>query len=633
MPFEVTKLGDKPTGKFEVTNLGTGQPAAQPDGEEESEGWLSYLGRNFIAKAPTYAYEAGRTGLGIGNLLQPLTRALLPESAKTLKGNITPPKGALWGQSAEPVDMTRLLPFVSNATARQEASSVLPNVMTEQRQGDWFPEFIGSQAIPLALNAPKSLADVMQTLAMYGGGHLASQGMGTIAPSITKNEDLQEFLEQSAGFAGGHYAGKGARTLMEKSTGRLAPRVEEKAREEYQTQKSEYENAEAQRVGEEQAKMAEIYGPAVTLAFEEEGQAKAQLPKEQEAFRQDKNKRVIEAKNEIANYDENIKAKQAQQKAAYSASEQVRNGGAIGDAEPIMDAANNAVKVSGLDSSDKASVHTAAKEVEDAMVNGTLTLDKAIELQKNFNGQLYPQPSYSEKPNIVSNNFRRAMRPMIESLNKFIENIGGEEHFAPWSQGEELTRTISDLSQNKKKFVKSKTDQIKSINQEKFSETRQNHLENQAREATKKRENLEREYKLARNQIGPVTWEKLMRDESVQHKLEQNFIDAAVKGPKGVVDAPIKAGLGAVGAVLGYLKLGIIGGGLGTLGGFIGKTAYNQVSYARRAFKKYPSVKNETYKLIKDATRLTPQRLALRLSALGSKMERISESTKDEAEE
>jgi hypothetical protein len=682
MPFEVTKLGEQPSGRFEVTKFGEGTAPMQQAQPEEPEGWGGYLGRNLGAKLPTYGYEAVRTGLGAGNIAQPLARAMLPNRGIVQFNAEELRKNPLFRntQPNEQVDLTRLLPFVGGGTARQETASVLPKVMTEQRPEDWWPEFLMSKAIPLALNFPKSLPDVLQTLAMYGGGNLASNIMGSVAPSITKNEDLQEFLEQAAGLAGGHYTGKGVRALMEGATGRLAPRVEAHenellnkeiaiAEEQYQAQKTAYEQKEQQRVEQEKGATAKIYAPALEEARAQEAKIISQLPKEKDAFEQgkrdriiavnkekyafeqEKKNRVLETQKEIAAYEDNIKSLSQRQNEAYKASELVRNGDLTGDAEPVMDAANRAARISGLSASDEAAVRKATEQVEGAITDDTMTLEKAIELQKNFNGQLYPKPAArNEAPTEVSKNFKRAMAPIIDALGKFIETTGGQEHFKPWSEGEELTRTISDLSKNKKKFVKSKTDIIKSINAEKFPASdmiksinaekfpleRQNALESQALQVKHQRSQLEKEYNIAMKQIGPVTWEKLMRDERSQQKLEQNFIDAATESfekterPAGTLDTSIKVGLGAVGAVLGYLKLGLLGSGLGTLGGFIGKTAYNQIGYARKVFKKYPSVKNETYKLIKDATRLTPERLALRMSSLGHKVEAIYDKIEDQ---
>ena len=206
------------------------------DASTEESG-LSYFGRNFIAKAPTYAYEAARTGFGLGNILQPLAHAIIPQPEWNQEGLSKLP----YGKNAEPVDITRLLPFVSQSTARQEAASVLPKVMTEQRQGDWWPEFLGGQAIPLAMNAPKSLADAMQTLGMYGGGYLGGKLAGSYAPSVTENKDIQDVITQLGGIGGAKAGAIGAKFIPGKQsmipTKALAPeKLIETLREQQQPQ-------------------------------------------------------------------------------------------------------------------------------------------------------------------------------------------------------------------------------------------------------------------------------------------------------------------------------------------------------------------------------------------------------------
>lgn len=188
---------------------------------EETESWLPYLGRNIIAKAPTYAYEAARTGLGIGNLLEPLTRAIIPQPEWNLEGL----KKLPYGKNAQPVDFMHLLPFVSQQTARQEAASVLPNVMTETRPGDPWAELLMSQALPLGLAKPKTLTDALQMLGAYTGGYYGGKTAQAYAPRLTSNKDIQEALTQLGGM-GGARVGSFAGGLVGKiPTNKLAPEV------------------------------------------------------------------------------------------------------------------------------------------------------------------------------------------------------------------------------------------------------------------------------------------------------------------------------------------------------------------------------------------------------------------------
>ncbi len=620
--------------------------------DEEEESWPSYFGRNIFAKLPKYAYMAGRTGLGTGNILQPLARLMIPDRGvvKADPADLSERKwrNPYYDLPIKDMDLSAAIPFVSAQTAAKEFEAISPRVMSEERSGDAPMEFIMNTLPAFALNWPNSAAKLLSTLAGIGGSYVGGEAGGAVAPYLTKDEDIQDILTQLSGMAGGHYATKGVNTILQRRSGALAPRVEaeeeafdrqqeQEAREKYEAAKKAYEQEEQQRVSTEKEKIDESYLPAVEEARQEETRTKEQLVKEQEDFRLNKEKRIQQAKNEIDVYDQNLEKLVKQQNEAYENAKQVRNGAIEGDATSVMDAANRAVKVSGLSSADKADVRNIAMGIEESIVNDTITLDKAVELQKNINGQLYPDISTKEgSRRSVSKNFKRAVMPIVEQLNKFIKENGSPEHSEYWEKGENLTREIAEKSKNKKKFVKAKKEQIDKINNEKFSETRKNALEDQHQKAKQNRAQVEREYRTARNKIGPVTWDQLLRSENKQHLLERNFIEASkqpiehIEKPKGYGENSIKAGLGAVGALFGYLKLGALGGIFGGLGSFIAKNAYNEVQYARKVFKKYPSIKNETYGLIKDATRLTPQRLALRMSSIGNKVQDIYDNMEED---
>lgn len=589
--------------------------AQQPDVLRESEAfesWPSYLGRN-AAKVPGLAYATVSSGAGIGDVMREIQENVLGVPKGTNPYYEMPTFGEALEQYGRGVSKV--------------AGPEWAKTLTESRPEDYWPEFAAQTILPAALTGGLSSGPaILRTLGMLGGGELA----GTLGESALEQIGLPKTGRALGTLWGGHYGEKGAQAAMSMSTGSLAPRVEEHeaqllkgmqedARKQYQEQKAAFEASEEQRVNQERNLLVQLYGPGVENAFLEENNTAQQLAKEQEAFRLDKRQRIEKARQEIGQYDEYVGSLIPAQKEAYDTAKKLRTGNEIGDPSAIMDAGNHAVTIGGLDAADEAAIRKAATDISAGIIDDTMTLDKAIELQKNFNGQW----KYGKS------NFRRAIKPMIDQLNNFIKEVGGEEHYGHWSKAEELTSQIKDLEKNRAAFVKKQETSMSDINKEKFSETRQNFLETQAAEAKRNRINKQTESNAARNAIGARTWDDWIRDEHRQHLLEKRFIDAATEGfekteiPKGTVDIAIKTGLGALGAALGYLGLGGVGLPFGALGGYLGKKVYNEIAFAKKVFKKYPALKTETYKLIGDATKLNPKNIAFRLSILGRKMDQM----------
>jgi hypothetical protein len=575
----------------------------QPDVLKESqafEGWPDYITRNAAQLMSTTPYALVRSAGGLGNAVEAaLTELPIPE----------PIKGWLLENQRSQ------LPTIGQA--KEHITQYAPQL--KERPGDeWVQSLIPQAALAYGTGGLSSGPALMRTLGMLGGSELG----GALGEKALSGLGMPRTGREAGSFIGGHYGEKGMQALISGRTKALRPQEEALAHEQYQQQKTAFEKGEAERVAKEQAEVSAIHEPVLENARSVEKKATEAIPQAEEAHAQDKKQRIEKARQDIVDYDKNIKTKQQEQNAAYTEAQELRNGDATASAEPIMDKASKANKIKGLDAADQTAVQKAMGQVDESIINGEMTLDQAIELQKYFNGQIY-------KPG-ASKNFKRAMAPIIGELNKFIEDVGGLEHHQAWSKAENLTKEISELNKNKAKHASQKTAEIRDINKEKMSPTQTQYLEQQAKEATQNRLRLEKEHKEALRVIGPKTWEELLKDKSKQQVLEEKFMTDI---PKGGGETAWKYGFGGIGAILGYLGLGgVAGGSFGTLAGLAAKKAFNEIQYARKVFQKYPSMKTEYYKLIKDATKLTPARVAQRLINVGSKMEKLSKTLEEEPE-
>ena len=179
--------------------------------DEEEESWPSYIGRN-IAKVPTLAYEMGRSGLGLGNLLD----MVLPGQQGT-----TPisqdPNQALYDylanyKSGATTGLRTALP--STQQANKEISAILPEYMTQHKQEDWPAEYALTELPLIALTGGfKSLPafgrSALQSLGILGGSQLGEEVGGTIGEQI----GFPNLGRIGGAVAGGHLGGMAARAI------------------------------------------------------------------------------------------------------------------------------------------------------------------------------------------------------------------------------------------------------------------------------------------------------------------------------------------------------------------------------------------------------------------------------------
>ena len=193
MPFEVTKLGEQPAGGFEVTKLGTGQMSEQSQAqpEEESEGWLPYIGRN-IAQLPTTAYSLGRSYGGLGNIFNAALQDIpMPDKMREFLL----------------AEQEKNVPTISQA--HQQTVPYLPRVMTEQKPGDeWFQSLVPQAGLMAATGGlsslPAAAESILSTLGVLGGSQLG----GNIAQTAFPESKLASEIGSIAGGLGGGLAGR-----------------------------------------------------------------------------------------------------------------------------------------------------------------------------------------------------------------------------------------------------------------------------------------------------------------------------------------------------------------------------------------------------------------------------------------
>jgi hypothetical protein len=172
-------------GGFNFKRPTTNEPgniSPQQIEEQAPESWGEYGLRN-IAKMPALGYETIRSGLGIGNLLEPLSR-LIPDVNVSLPGM---PVGGSTFQEAR----RGLLP--TTAEAGKELS-FLPKYMTESKPGDWPAEFALTELPFLAAGGafkslPKLGSGLAQSISMLGAGQAGQLG-GELVGEALGSEQL-----------------------------------------------------------------------------------------------------------------------------------------------------------------------------------------------------------------------------------------------------------------------------------------------------------------------------------------------------------------------------------------------------------------------------------------------------------
>jgi hypothetical protein len=581
-----------------------------------TESYTDYAKRN-IAKVPAMAYELGRSGLGLGNLLNFIGE----RSQQAGQGYLQQYPQAIQQASQGLSNLGQLarrtiLPTGQEANREaQTLASLLPGATperiryaTEHRPEDYPAEFAlmelpriiasaGSGGIP---GAAKALG---RSLGLFGGseaGHVAGGALGELLGD-------RQVGELAGGLAGGHYGQKLANVAMNRP-GKFFP---EKVR---QAEEGAFEQNKLQRLSE----IEKEYTPKIREQEEAARKAYLELPKEKAGFEAAKKDQINSVKKDINDFRNKIKTLDQSRKPAYDMAAKLENN-AKGNASGIL----NAIKEieddvrKGVAKADRKSIYDSLNDLEQSVNKGKgeLSLREAKQFQKNFNDQIYNFGA--------SNSFKRQMNKATAALNDFIKNTGSEEHNSFWQKGEQATRELKELKRNEKDFLRGKQQIISDLSKEKFSPEKEAILRRETKEATEGLKNLRNQKEATIDAIGKETYDKLLKSEESQNKLISS-ITKLVNSGLG------KYGISGLATALGYFTYGKKGALVAGLGTKLAHGLANEVRLTKDVFNKHP----ELYKqYAKEISKMGTKDLAasvLRINQLGQKVEQYSKSLPQE---
>ncbi len=540
------------------------------------EGPSDYIIRN-IAKTPVLAYELARSGLGVGNIVEPLLR----------EGGA--PK---WAQKAA----RYILPTTQQAN--EEAQHVAPKFLTEHRPEDYWAE-LGLTELPfLGKAVAKGAVKGAVGLAKYGAKALTRTAGSKIGSSVGKAVGKKVgFPETGAGLGalgGGVLTGLALNKTLPSQA--LPQKVEQKQKNQFETNKSE-RLAEATQAAERELHLKK---GELTKSIKE-------LPKEKAQFQKLKDTAVKKVREDIKHYDDAIKKSGEGRAADYDQSAKI-TGAAQGKSDNINTTINEVYSdlPKGIDAADKSAIQYNLDALKAKTANGTLSVADAKEFQKNFNDQIY---NYK-----ASTPFKRQMNRVTKSLSDFIEQNSPEEANAAWKRGEQATREMKLLQRERKEFLKLKNQQIKDINNEKFSPEKEVHHKETQRANKESLNQAEKYHSDTIKSIGKEKYEDFIKSTTDQSKaakiLEKIGNVASDWGLAGVA--------GAIGkAVFGYKAGAVIGAGIK---GY--KITKNQYDIASQVMKEHPEIFKEYQQLIVDSAKLSTPEALRRVNDLGKKIEK-----------
>jgi hypothetical protein len=225
-----------------------------------------------------------------------------------------------------------------------------------------------------------------------------------------------------------------------------------------------------------------------------------------------------------------------------------------GSAKPLRKQINEIYsEMEGVHPTDKKLIRENIRELDNSLASGELSLTSAKRIQKNFNDQIYNRDA--------SRTFKRYMGEITNTLNKFIEEVGGEEHSKPWKEAEAQTRELKKLQRNEKDFIREK-------------------------------------------------------------KIEMRENKAHFEPETSVANKWGLAGLASVlGNAVGGHKIGAIVGGLTKAG----QTLAEEIKFSREVMRNHPEIHQEFKTFIKEADKLPKAEVLRRLDILGNNIKQAQE--------
>lgn len=639
-----------------------------------SESYTDYAKRN-VAKVPAMAYELGRSGLGLGNLLnfigersQQAGQGYLQQYPQAIQqasqglGNL--------GQLAR----RAILP--TGQEANQEAqtlASFLPGstpegirYATEHRPEDYPAEFALMELPRIIASAgtggiPGAAKAVGRSLGLFGGseaGHAAGGALGELLGD-------RQVGELAGGLAGGHYGQKLANIAMNRPGKYFPAKVSEIEQNEFESNKTQ-RIADAEK--EYQQKIDAInneYKSKIKQSKADVSKSKNEFAKDKSKFEKEKNKKLKKLETDLANeqtsfeeqkqnkikqleqdkieYNDKIENLKKESEPHYQKAKELENDatGYAGRIVQVLDEIEADLQ-KGVPLEDQLAIEKNVSDIRNDIMagKGIISLNNVKKRQKNLNAQARQDSRRSI--------FNRETKRLVKGLNEFIEDTGSKKHNAEWQKAEGLWKEASEMAEkrNKSRFVAKKNQDIKNTKAEQFplndkaqeirdtkresyapeKEVYYKEKQSQANERLKQEKSeyknkLDTENKRVKetvNAIGKETFEKLVKSETEQNKLTSSISKLA--------DSNIgKYGISGLAAALGYFTLGKKGAILAGLGTKLSQGIAKEVSIVRNVMNKHPELYNQYAKLISESGNLDKTSLILRANQLGSEVEKLAQ--------
>lgn len=424
---EAVQRNEKPKEKKSLHEVSTGN---------KPESWPQYAGRN-IAQFPARLWETLASGAGLGGYAKELEEEYnAPEWFRQAR------RTALRSPEEAQEDIGG---FIKQAFPESAAQYI-----NERRPEDEKLQTVLREGLMAAgsggLNSLSNLGRYALTSgAARAGGSAGSALLGVAGEKIGEqigHKKLGRIAgELTGGVAGGYGGGRLASGLLPSLT--LQPKVLE---------------AEKQTAGQ-----------AVQEARRNYRKKALRTPTEKVKFNKQKMEEITKVRNEVNKFDENIKNLEKKNSELYSKAKKVESGekGAANSiSETLTESRSNLER--GVTEADTLKLNKNYSDLQKKIDqnNGVLTLKDAKAFQKNFNDQIYAKTRYGEP---VTNTFKNEMKSVVESLNKFIEEVGTPEHTSSWKQAEKLHRDVLDLKGTKKEFATQKNQEIRDIKAKQYS--------------------------------------------------------------------------------------------------------------------------------------------------------------------
>jgi hypothetical protein len=391
---------------------------SKPIEKPKEESWNEYIRRN-IAKAPALAYQAGRSGLGLGNIaesaareagapqwLQNVQRALLPSSQQANEEAEWLANRYAEGQQGLSIGnvLQRAMSGAGvpeSAPAQKVARAITPEKVsgkyyTESRPEDYWAEqalmaapFLGAGAAASGLGG---LLKAGATQAgIYGGSKIGS----ALGQEIGQYADLPETGGHLGGLAGG-VLGAGAPKIAHKLTTR----------------------------------------PSAIL--------KPLIEKTEHATMQNARRKVVDYEKEINRLKGEITPLYNKAEALEGVAERKPNINIGNISNALSKVTQEIIEVVG--ESELKNINSALEPLKTKLNGGELSVTSAKKFEKTLNAKRYDKSA--------SNDLKNALAPIAKSLEDFIVKNSAGESGKAYLEAKKAKSSLEQLKKNKQDFQK-----------------------------------------------------------------------------------------------------------------------------------------------------------------------------------